>query len=136
MRVELNPHGAQQLRHRPGGCAHRAGSANANRPKGQIADRRADAGQISTTDQLLQGAAEYQPLIVAYRNGAPVRLSRCRRRRRFASKTSRNAGLSNGKPAVIVIVFRQPGANIIETVDRIRDLLPQLQASDSRRRSI
>ena len=92
-------------------------SANANRPKGQIADDDR-AWSISTTDQLLK-ADEYRPLIVAYRNGAPVRLGD------VATVTDsvediRAAGMSNGKPAIMMIIFRQPGANIIETVDRIR----------------
>src|SRR5438876_2127849 len=101
-------------------------SANANRPKGEVAngDR---AFSLSTTDQLLK-AAEYQPLIIHYSKGAAVRLSD------VATVTDsvediRTGGLSNGKPAVLIIVFRQPGANIIQTVDRVRALLPQLQAS-------
>jgi len=102
------------------------GNANVNRPKGELSsvDR---VWTLDTTDQLLK-AAEYQPLIVAYRNGAPVRLSD------IASVTDsveniRSGGLANGKPAVLVIISRQPGANIIATVDRIRAVLPQLQAS-------
>ncbi len=101
-------------------------TANANRPKGEVASgERAYA--LSTTDQLLK-AAEYRPLIVHYSNGAAVRLSD------IATVTDsvediRTGGLSNGKPAVLIIVFRQPGANIIATVDRVRALLPQLQAS-------
>ncbi len=101
-------------------------AANANRPKGSLAnDDRAWA--LSTTDQLLT-AAEYRPLIIHYGNGAAVRLSD------IASVTDsvediRSAGLSNNKPAIIIIIFRQPGVNIIETVDRVRALLPQLQAS-------
>ncbi len=100
-------------------------TANANRPKGELADGdRAYA--LSTTDQLLK-AAEYRPLIIHYANGAAVRLSD------IATVTDsvediRTGGLSNGKPAVLIIVFRQPGANIIQTVDRVRALLPQLQA--------
>ena len=100
-------------------------AANANRPKGEIAnsDR---SYSLSTTDQLLK-AAEYQPLIIHYNNGAAVRLSD------VATVTDsvediRTGGLSNGVPAVLIIVFRQPGANILQTVDRVRALLPQLQA--------
>ncbi len=100
-------------------------NANANRPKGQIADG-SRAWSISTTDQLL-AAKEYEPLIVAYRRGAPVRLAD------VASVTDsvedlRAAGFSDGKPSITMIIYRQPGANIIETVDRIRGLLPRLQA--------
>ncbi|MBV8879391.1 MAG: efflux RND transporter permease subunit, partial [Planctomycetaceae bacterium] len=101
------------------------GSANANRPKGEIADER-QARALNATDQLLK-AQEYRPLLLAYRNGMPVRLAD------VASVADsvedvRTGGLWNGKPAVLMIVFRQPGANIIETVDRVRSLLPQLQA--------
>ena len=100
-------------------------NANANRPKGEIADG-SRAWTLNTTDQLLQ-AKEYQPLIISYRNGAAVRLSD------VATVTDsvedlRNDGLVDRKPSVLLIVWRQPGANIIETVDRIRALLPQLQA--------
>ena len=100
-------------------------NANANRPKGQVADSK-QTWALNTTDQLMK-ADEYQPLIVAYRNGGAVRLSD------VANVTDsvediRTAGLANGKPAILVIMFRQPGANIIETVDRVRALLPTLQA--------
>jgi multidrug efflux pump len=100
-------------------------AANANRPKGGIADSDR-AYSLSTTDQLLK-AAEYRPLIIHYNNGAAVRLSD------VATVTDsvediRTGGLSNGVPAVLIIVFRQPGANILQTVDRVRALLPQLQA--------
>jgi multidrug efflux pump len=101
-------------------------AANANRPKGEVAtiDR---AWSLTTTDQLFK-AAEYRPLIVSYRNGAPIRLAD------IATVTDsvediRTAGLSNGKSAIIIIVSRQPGANIISTVDGIRAILPQLQAA-------
>ena len=101
------------------------GAANANRPKGQIADE-SRAWSITATDQLLS-AREYEPLIVSYRNGAPIRLGD------VATVTDsvedlRAFGLSDGKPAITIIVFRQPGANIIATVDRIRAMLPQLDA--------
>jgi len=101
------------------------GTANANRPKGEIADdNRARA--LNTTDQLLL-ASEYKPLLIAYRNGAPVRLSDVADVS-DSVEDIRTGGLWNGKPAVLMIVFRQPGANIIDTVDRVRSLIPQLQA--------
>ena len=101
------------------------GAANANRPKGQIADE-SRSWSITATDQLLT-ASEYEPLIVSYRNGAPIRLGD------VATVTDsvedlRAFGLSDGKPAITIIVFRQPGANIIATVDRIHAMLPQLDA--------
>ncbi|MGD0949457.1 MAG: multidrug efflux RND transporter permease subunit [Candidatus Binatia bacterium] len=100
--------------------------ANANRPKGQLADATM-AWEVSTTDQLLQ-AEQYRPLIVAYRRGATVRLSDVADVQ-DAVEDLRSWGLADGKPAVVIVIFRQPGANIIETVDRVRALLPQLQAS-------
>src|SRR5262249_23540371 len=101
-------------------------NANANRPKGELADMD-HAWRITATDQLLK-AAEYRPLIVVYRNGAPVRLSDLGEVV-DSVEDIRTAGLANGKPAVLVIIFRQPGANIIDAVDRIRGVMPQLQAS-------
>ncbi|MFL6234012.1 MAG: efflux RND transporter permease subunit [Thermoanaerobaculia bacterium] len=103
-------------------------SANANRPKGELGsvDR---LWTLSTSDQLLK-AAEYRPLIIKYRNGAGVRLSDVATVDDSVENV-RSGGLSNGKPAVLLIIFRQPGANVIATVDRIRAVLPQLQASIS-----
>ena len=101
-------------------------NANANRPKGNLRNAQR-TWEIGTTDQLLK-ASEYEPLIVAYRNGAGVPLSE------LADVTDsvediRTLGLVNGKPAIPIIIFRQPGANIISTVDHVRELIPTLQAS-------
>jgi multidrug efflux pump len=101
-------------------------STNANRPKGSVEDE-IRHWQIYANDQA-KTAAEYVPLIVAYRNGAAVRLAD------LADivdsvQDLRNAGSANGKPAVLVIINRQPNANIIETVDRVTALLPVLRAS-------
>jgi len=101
------------------------GNANANRPKGQVADD-SRSWSISTTDQLLS-ADEYRPLIVAYSNGAPVRLGDIAHVEDSVEDIFAK-GLSNGQPSITVMIFRQPSANIIQTVDRVRDLLPQLQA--------
>jgi multidrug efflux pump len=101
-------------------------AANANRPKGQLSDGQ-HTWQLTTTDQLFK-AEEYRPLIVAYRNGSPIRLSDIATVE-DSLEDRRNAGLANGKPAVLVQVFKQPSANIIDTVDRIYDLLPLLRAS-------
>jgi multidrug efflux pump len=100
-------------------------AANANTPKGEVTSGYRSY-TLSTTDQLLK-AKYYTPLIVAFRNGAAVRVSD------VATATDsvedlRNLGLSSGKRAVLIIVFRQPGANIIDTVDRVMAALPQLQA--------
>ena len=99
---------------------------NANIAKGQLADNKTTS-DVATNDQLLK-AADYRPLIVGYRNSAAIRLSD------VATVTDsvenlRSAGLANGRPCALVIVFRQPGANIIDTVDAVRAALPQLKAS-------
>jgi multidrug efflux pump len=101
-------------------------TTNANRPKGMVEDD-THHWQIYANDQARE-ARDYLSLIVAYRNGAAVHLSD------VAEVTDsvqdlRNAGSANGQPAVLVILYRQPGANIIETVDRVRGALPQLNAS-------
>ncbi len=101
------------------------GAANANRPKGQIADEDR-SWTLASTDQLFV-AKEYEPLIVAYRNGAPIRLADVAKVTDSVEDV-RAYGLWNGKPAISVVIFRQPGANIIDTVDRITALLPQLDA--------
>jgi multidrug efflux pump len=101
-------------------------NANANHPKGQVAgDRR--AWSVDATDQLFK-AKQYEPLIVAYRNSSPVRISDIATVVDSVEDTRTN-GLFNGKPAISLIIFRQPGANIIGTVDRVTALLPQLRAS-------
>jgi multidrug efflux pump len=99
---------------------------NANRPKG-IVEEGDKQWQIYANDQAVK-ASEYAPLIVAFRNGAPVRLSDVAEVV-DGVQDLRNAGISNGKSAVIVLLYRQPGANIIEVANRVRDVLPQLQAS-------
>jgi multidrug efflux pump len=103
-------------------------SANAHSPKGgiDVADQRY---QIYSNDQAIK-AADYTSLVVAYRNGAPVRLADVGEVR-DSVENLRNLGLSNGKLAVMMIVYRQPGANIIDMVDRVKALMPQLRASVS-----
>ena len=101
-------------------------SANAHSPKGIVedSDRRF---QIYTNDQA-NHAADYRPLVIAYRDGSPVRLTDIAEVR-DSVENLRNQGLANGKPAVLVFLYKQPGANIIETVDRVTAILPQLEAS-------
>jgi len=103
-------------------------AANANLAKGALSDSK-QTWAVADTDQLFK-AYEYQPLIVAGHQGAPVRL------RDIADvvdsvEDTRNLGLSNAKPGVLIAIFRQPGANMIETVDRIMAILPFLRASIS-----
>ena len=73
-------------------------------------------------------AVDYQPLIVSYSNGQPVQLSDVANVQ-DSVQTMRSLGLTNGKQAALLIIFRQPGANIISTVDGIKQTLPQLHAS-------
>jgi multidrug efflux pump len=103
-------------------------SANAHSPKGGI-DVAGQRYQIYSNDQALK-AADYTSLVVAYRNGAAVRLTDVGEVR-DGVENLRNLGLSNGKLAVMMIVYRQPGANIIGMVDRVKALMPQLRASVS-----
>ncbi len=125
VRVELNPTamnkygiGFEQVR-------SVLNSANANTPKGQISDGERTF-EIGANDQIFN-PQDYEPLIVAYRNGSPVRIADIGRVQK-ATEDLRAAGYANGQPSILLIIFRQPGANIIETVDSIRAELPQLQA--------
>lgn len=83
--------------------------------------------QLYTNDQASK-AAQYKDLVVAYRNGAAVKLSDVGEVV-DSVEDLRNLGLINNKRAVLVILYRQPGANIIETIDRVKSMLPQLQAA-------
>jgi multidrug efflux pump len=97
-----------------------------NQAKGAFAD--ADGSwQIGANDQLLK-AKDYAPLIVSYSNGAPVRVSDIAKVE-DSVQTVHSMGMANGKRAALLIIFRQPGANIITTVDAIRATLPQLHAA-------
>ena len=126
VRVELNPQALFKYGIGLEDVRAALASANAHSPKGALdqGDRRY---QIYTNDQA-NHAADYKPLIIAYRNGAAVHLTDVAEVNNSVENV-RNQGLSNGKPAVLVILYRQPGANIIDTVDRVKAILPQLQAS-------
>jgi multidrug efflux pump len=126
VRVELNPHtlfkygiGLEDVR-------AALGAANANSPKGaiEVSDRRY---QLYTNDQAKK-ADDYRRLIVAYRNGAAIRLADLGEIV-DSVEDLRNQGLANGRPSVLTIIYRQPGANIIDVVDRVQALLPQIRAS-------
>ncbi len=145
VRVELNPQplfkygiGLEDVR-------AALASANANSSKGSIEDG-SKHYQIYTNDQSLS-AADYKPLILAYRNGAPVKLADVAdvidsvenvRNAGLAGDgpsvgagdgSSANAALAEAKPSVIVLLFRQPGANIIDTVDSVKAAMPELVAA-------
>ncbi len=101
-------------------------NANANMPKGHLSNG-PQSIEIGATDQIFK-ASDYARLIVTYRNGAAVHISDIGEAV-DSVEDLRNAGYADGKPSVSVIVFRQPGANIIQTVDRVREALPQLKAA-------
>jgi len=126
VRVELNPLQLNRYGISLDQVRQVIAETSVNRPKGTLmnGDR---SWELRTNDQL-RTAQQYLPLVVAHRSGAIVRLSDVARVH-DSVEDLRNAGIVNGKPAVMVIMFRQPGANIIETVDKVRALLPQLMAA-------
>lgn len=101
-------------------------AANATIPKGQLTsgDHISD---IVANDQIFH-PSEYKPLVMGYNNGAVVRLSDVAEVKESVEDVH-NAGLANGKPAVVVVIFKQPSVNVIETVDRVYVAMPQLKAS-------
>ncbi|HSY93110.1 MAG TPA: multidrug efflux RND transporter permease subunit [Candidatus Binatus sp.] len=128
VRAEVNPTLLNKLGVGLDTVRNALNAANANRPKGQVSDH-TTSYTFTDTDQLFT-ADEYRPLIMAYNNGGAVRLGDVAEVEDSLADV-RNLGLVNGKPGIILPVFRQPGANIIETVDRVRALLPYLQSSIS-----
>ncbi len=126
VRVEVNPTQLNSFGLSLGDVASALNVQNANLPKGQLSDGNSTA-DIWVNDQLLK-AVDYRPLIIAYHNGAPVRLSDVASVV-DAEENNRTAGYLNGKPSIPLIISRQPGANIIATVDRIKAALPSLKAS-------
>jgi multidrug efflux pump len=126
VRVELNPDALARYGIGLEGVRAALASANANSPKGAI-EQGGRHYEIYTNDQASR-AADYRSLVIAYRNGAPVWLTDVAEIDDSVEDV-RNAGFANGKEAVMVVVFRQPGANIIDTVDRIKAELPRLKAA-------
>ncbi len=126
VRAELNPTLLNKLNIGLDDVRTALGSANANRPKGQVSGP-INAWSIDDNDQLFR-ADQYRSLIVTQRNGAVVRLGDLGKVD-DSVEDIRNIGLANGKPAVLIIIFRQPGANIIETVDRVESVIPELKAA-------
>jgi multidrug efflux pump len=137
VRAEVNPNQLNKLGLGLDTVRTALGSANANRPKGEVGDS-GRTWAITDNDQI-KLADQYRPLIVSYQNGAPVRLGDVATVDDSVEDT-RVIGLAahgssdpnvQPKPAVLIILFRQPGANIIDTVDRVYALLPELSASIS-----
>jgi multidrug efflux pump len=126
VRIELNPTqlnkygiGLEQVR-------TALGAQNANTPKGLFADSHRTY-ELGANDQMFT-AADYAPLIIGYTNGAPVRISDVGEAV-DSVEDLRNAGYSNNRHSIVVTIYRQPGANIIQTVDGIRAALPRLEAA-------
>ena len=126
VRVELNPLALNKYGIGLEDVRAALSSANAHSPKGAI-EPGDQHYQIYTNDQVTH-AADYLPLVIAYRNGAPVRLPDIATVS-DSVENLRNQGLANGEPAVLVILYRLPNANIIDAVDRVTAALPQLEAS-------
>ena len=128
VRAEVNPMVLNKLGVGLDAVRTALNQANANSPKGEVGDA-TNAWSIRDNDQIFL-SDQYRKLIVAYNNGAPVRLADVADVQ-DAVEDIHVVGLANGKPAVLIIVSRQPGANIIATVDRVYAALPQLQAAIS-----
>jgi multidrug efflux pump len=126
VRVELNPTQLNKYGISLETVRGALAGANANVPKGHFSDG-TRMWEVGANDQILK-AVDYQPLVVAYQNGTAVRVSDVGQAI-DSVEDLRQAGYMNSQPAVLVVIFRQPGANIIQTVDGIRAALPQLAAA-------
>lgn len=125
VRVEVNPTVLNQLQIGLEDVRAAIGTANANRPKGLLEENDIQ-WSLNTTDQLMN-ADDYRPLVVAFRNGAPIRLGDVANVQ-DGLEDIRNYAITDGRPSISVLIFRQPDANIIETIDNIKAVLPQLRA--------
>ncbi|WP_027016650.1 efflux RND transporter permease subunit [Comamonas composti] len=101
-------------------------NTNANRPLGAV-EREDHYWQVTANDQASK-AADYAPLVLRWNNGQAIRLADVAEVADSVQDV-RNYGVANGKPSILLQVFKQPGANILESVERVRTLLPQLKAS-------
>jgi len=129
VRVELDPNALNRMGLSTAEVRQALADATSNRPLGAV-EQGTRRWQIETgaagTAEVMR-ADDFAPLVIAWRSGAAVRLQDVAEVR-DGVQDIRNAGLSNGKPAVTVLIRRQPGANVIETVDRVRALMPELRA--------
>lgn len=126
VRVELNPTALNHYGIGLPAVATVLANANANLAKGQLL-RDGEMSDIITNDQLLK-ANDYKSLLITYRNNRPVRLTDVAEVN-DSVEDLRNLGLSNGKPAILLVLFKQPDANVINAINNVRALLPQLKAS-------
>ncbi len=126
VRVELDPPAMNARGISPEDVRNAIISTNVNRPKGSL-ENEAQHWQLAANDQA-RTAADYRPVIIRWQAGAAIRIEDVAHVR-DSMQDVRNAGLVNGKPAVMLFVYRQPGANIVATVDRVRALTPALRAT-------
>ncbi len=126
VRVELNPNALSKYGIGLEDVRNTISLTNVNRPKG-VMESGNERWQIQANDQARK-AEDYLPLIVNYRNNAPVRISDLGEVV-DSVEDLRNTGLKNGKPSVLLILKKQPAANVIETVDEVKALLPELRAA-------
>ena len=125
VRVELNPTALNSYGIGLGEVATAVIAANVNQAKGLVTQTDGSQSILTTNDQLTR-AEQYAPLIIRYQGNAPVRITDVATVVDSVADV-RNAGLANGKPAVILVLFKQPGANVIKTVDQVKSLLPSLK---------
>ncbi len=126
VRIEANPTILNRLGLGLEALRTAVASENVNLAKGSIENGRRN--WLITSNDQLKTAKDYRPIIIAFRDGGPVRLSDVAKIQDSYSNVY-NAGSFNGKPSVLVFIFRQPGANIIDTVDQAKASLPFLKAS-------
>jgi multidrug efflux pump len=127
VRVELNPTALNKYGIGLDQLATTIAQANTNQAKGQITSKDGTISLINTNDQMFK-AAEYAPLIIKYQDNNPVRISDVGEVVDSVADL-RNAGFANGKPSVLLVLYKQPGANVIKTVDHVKQILPQLRAA-------
>ncbi|AEF99963.1 multidrug efflux RND transporter permease subunit [Methylomonas methanica] len=125
VRVELDPNRLAKYKLSLEDVRGAIAAANVNRPKGAI-DQNGRHWQIQANDQAKR-AEDYNPLVVAYRNAAPIRIADLGEAV-DSVEDLRNAGVRNGQNAVLLLLYKQPGSNIIETIERVKSRLPQLRA--------
>jgi multidrug efflux pump len=126
VRVELNPNALNKYGIGLEEVRNTITQTNTNRPKG-VLESGAERGQIQANDQARK-AEDYLPLIVSYRNGVAVKIGDLGTVEDSVEDV-RNTGLKNGDPSVLIILRKQPLANVIQTVDQVKAVLPELRAA-------
>ncbi len=124
VRVELNPTTLNSYDIGLETVRNAIATANVNIPKGQLSHGD-NVANIVNNDQMFK-ANEYEPIIITYRNNAPVKIADVAEVV-DSIQDVRNAGFSNGKPSVLLIIWKQPNANVIETVQNVYDVMPEMK---------